>query len=443
MSRVVVPLDWTAQLEAVTALWRRERAHAIETAGRAHVRRLRARWRQQGTVPRTAAGRPLEHVPHRGGVAVWHADRARALRQRFDRLRYCGRLVKRVCECPSCGYRHAVPQGCGGRYVCQRCRVETAARFRSDFERKRRGLQWAIRLHGLNLRWRGRARWGERMCTLTVPHEVSDSVRGRIRIVQDAWPAFRRALLQRWQSVVRQLHCKRGERFYNPLDGEECSPESMLAYLRVLEWTPGADGLGHPHLHVWLCGPYLPREWLRAAWSAAVSDVVGMPVDVVGVHVERADDGAAKELCKYLTKDIGDDGRKVRPEVYAQSWAALEGTRIRQTSAGFARWWLPDAMIGPRRMPARVCPRCDASFRAWRFWIEPLEPVLRHVPRRGTWPTIRPVTPASETSYSRWLRERDQQWANEHSIDLRIMRGRLRKALPAAAASQPQLGGVK
>jgi len=435
-----IPLDWTHQLEAVTALWRRERAGAIESAGRAHLRRLRARWRQDGTVPRSSAGRPLEHVPHRRGVAIWHANRARALRQRFDRLRYCGRLVKRVSECPSCGHRHEVPQGCGGRYVCQRCRIETASRFRVDFERKRRGLQWAIRSQGLNRRWRGRARWGERMATLTIPHKLADSVRGRIRIVQQAWPAFRRALLERWQAEARKLHRKRGEQFHNPIDGEGCEPESMLAYLRVLEWTPGADGIGHPHLHIWLCGPYVPREFLRSAWSAAVSDVAGVSVEVAAVHVERADDGASKELVKYLTKDICDDGRKVPPELYAQAWSALEGSRIRQTSAGLSAWSLPDAMIGPQRLPARVCPRCDAAFPAWRFWIEPLQPLLRHVPQRGTLPAIGPVAPADDSPYQRWMVERDRKWADDFAIELQILRGRLRKARPEREASHETEG---
>ena len=46
-------------------------------------------------------------------------------------------------------------------------------------------------------------------------------------------------------------------------------------------------------------------------------------------------DGAARELIKYLTKDILPGGKLVSPRVFAELYIALDGKRISQPSAGF------------------------------------------------------------------------------------------------------------
>jgi hypothetical protein len=40
----------------------------------------------------------------------------------------------------------------------------------------------------------------------------------------------------------------------------------LIAEHRSFEWTPAADGLGHPHFHVYLWGPFLPAPAVLHGW---------------------------------------------------------------------------------------------------------------------------------------------------------------------------------
>lgn len=390
------------------------------------MRALRKRWIASGMVPRDHAGRPLQVVPHVNGVATWHHHRAQATRERFERLKQCGRVVKRVVACPNCGVQHATPQGCGGRFVCQKCRVEVANRFRAKFERQRLGLQWAVDSSGLSARWRRAGRWGARLVTLTMPYD-SDQPRVRIQRLRKAWSVFRRGFVRYLKDLVRRTYRqpKTGpETFLNPVTGEVLDgPAGLLHYVRVLEWTPGSDGLGHPHLHLWLMSPFVPREAVVGLWDSAVSGVLGRPVKTV-VDVRAAGRGVARELVKYLTKDLSDTCRngRVAVEVWAQVWAELEGARARQTSSGFGGFELEKM---------RLCEECGHECRSWRFWLEPVEQAQEHSPVPGNVWDLPPPAPrgAPTDSYGRWLERKDASWQDEMWAELRVARARLRKCV--------------
>jgi hypothetical protein len=149
--------------------------------------------------------------------------------------------------------------------------------------------------------------------TLTVPHGAS-TVAGRIELAFAAWPIFLKLLNRHF----REIGVK------------------SVEWLRVFEWTPGADGLGHPHFHLWMFSQYLAHALLCDLWRRALARV-GCKVATPIVHVEAVIDGerAARELIKYMLKDINANGDKIPPQVFALVFEALARRRMRQASTGF------------------------------------------------------------------------------------------------------------
>jgi hypothetical protein len=100
------------------------------------------------------------------------------------------------------------------------------------------------------------------MVTLTIPpvgeHRYSAEtggssvVRDRIELVNMAWRWFSRSL-NSWSRRMRKS-----------------SGGVRAPWYRGFEWTPGNDRLGHPHLHCWIFGPYLPFQLVREWWAAAL-----------------------------------------------------------------------------------------------------------------------------------------------------------------------------
>jgi hypothetical protein len=172
----------------------------------------------------------------------------------------------------------------------------------------RRGLLFPGRKYG---------RYGERLFTLTIPHRPTDTIRGRIDLLLAAWRYFLKSL-NAWTRDHR-------------ID---------LEFVRVLEWTPGSDDLGHPHLHVWAFSTYLPQDFLTAWWRDALERagmLLGDQEEILKVDVRAAcgSDQIANELVKYIYKDIGTDGRYIDPATFAEVYAALDGRRVLQGSRGF------------------------------------------------------------------------------------------------------------
>jgi hypothetical protein len=244
----------------------------------------------------------------------WYRARERGQHERPQRVAACG-TESLLTACVGCGQVHECRSGCRVGLLCVPCRGALAAAKRSTFARARRvSIADAARRGLLNPSRRG-GRWSEKFLTLTAPHWRSDSIPERIGHVVRAWVRFLRKLNDFWkQRDVRSAE-----------------------WLRVFEWTPGDDERGHPHLHIWILSPFLPRDELERWWREALAEQTGCAsverviIDIREVH----DEGAERELIKYLTKDITANGEKLAPELYAQVYKALDGLRTTQASRGF------------------------------------------------------------------------------------------------------------
>lgn len=368
------------------------------------------------TQPLRDGDRYLDRMPK---VWPWHAARAEGCERVFQRVEHCGEQWQAVGRCTSeaCQAARAsvnaetgvqrIPLGCSSRFFCDECKKRIAQDFRKEFNAGRLGVIWGASLQGRMNRWRpkyGReARFGERLVTLTEPHVGEPEE--RVRWLFDAWPLF----LRKWNGYIREqlgtpdapdeARCtvgkKRGDGettvFPVNRDGEIVEVVSDLCHeVRIHEWTPGGDGAGHPHFHVWAFGIYMPHELIRLWWAHAWEeasgkrlerDADGRPVimidvrQVIGDQVEvRDSDGnpvlgkdgnpirahIANELIKYLTKDWG-----AEPEVFSRIFGELFQRRARQTSRGFARFAVPIV---------RLCEDCGAvheSTRGFSWMIEP------------------------------------------------------------------------
>jgi len=216
--------------------------------------------------------------------ARWYAGRAAAQPVRFDSIRACGsRVIKVACRVdaePLC----AMPCRCGIVRRCDAC-AEHVARKR---QRRISGARVAViaRGHrsGLFFPRRAGGAFTEKMLTLTVPHfELADAsgkllaacsgfglettVNARISALRLAWPKFMRRV-RRWFTTRRT---DPAYRFASAKDAD------ALKVYRLLEWTRGHDGQGHPHFHVYVFAPWLPVALLRRWWAASLVEI-GAPL---------------------------------------------------------------------------------------------------------------------------------------------------------------------
>jgi hypothetical protein len=199
--------------------------------------------------------------------------------------------------------------------LCVSCRKLDAAAKRAVFARARRFTVSSAERRGLLRSNRRGGRWSEKFLTLTAPHWSDKSVAERIAIVLGAWPRLLRLLNDHWKA----------------------HGVKSAEWFRVVEWTPGsADDGGHPHLHVWLLSPFLPRDDIERWWRQALIEQTGVVVPHVIIDIREVDGlGVELELVKYLTKDILPNREKVAPEIYAEVYKALDDKRISQASKGF------------------------------------------------------------------------------------------------------------
>lgn len=279
-------------LESATSTWRtyRAREYRAKAAEARHTAKALADIRHrlsgfQGSEDIDAEAAAEERQAR--GRARWYEGRASAQVARFSTIRGCGERTLKV-DCLACHDVLAtdVPCCCGVVRVCGDCAEERAekrqkrialARSAALFEADRVGLLEHRRVGGAV---------GEKMLTLTVPHfELDDAprtVRGkhgpkpsplreqcstygltttvaaRLAALRLAWPRFMRSL-RTWLKRCDRVEAKR------------------LAYYRLLEWTRGDDGKGHPHFHVYMLSRFLPIEWLREWWAEAL-EKVGCPL---------------------------------------------------------------------------------------------------------------------------------------------------------------------
>jgi len=332
--------------------------------------------------------------------------------------------------------------GCGSHWFCPKCRQRTAARIRREFERKPLGLVTAATRAGLTRRDQQRGnRFGERLLTLTGPH--IGTTRERIQMLHATWRRFWRLLTD---ELRPQLLGPGGisiddvpngfPRAVLDPDSNELAMYDLLSYFRVFEWTPGADGKGHPHLHVWLFSRFIERDHIKAMWEAAYHDVERKRSTIIGpterrslvVDIRKAGGDVSHELVKYLTKDwevTTDGAKRASPAAFAQLHTEMDGKRMRQSSAAFAMWAVAKL---------NVCPCCGFERERGHWarvdvthWLENAEPLG---PASAPPETIgKPVTPASGEQLLRraWEAKRDAEWLD--SFELRILRARLGFAL--------------
>jgi hypothetical protein len=276
-------------------------------AATAGHRERRAQTFDRGAIRRRGGARlhrDPESLVDRAGS--WHESRARGQRERIERVEQCSTEIL-VITCQACGREHERPSRCGCRLLCIRCRGAKARELRTRFLCARDSLIQDAASRGLLRPNRRGGRWGERLLTVTAPHFATDTLEHRIKRMFDAWRVYLRAFNQ-WLRA-RNLR--------------------SVEWLRVFEWTPGDDGLGHPHFHIWIFSPYIDRDLLVDWWAIALAkqDCASDSELVVDIRAASAPESIAYELIKYLTKDIDANGEKLAPELHAKVYCALDGHR--------------------------------------------------------------------------------------------------------------------
>lgn len=265
----------------------------------------------------------LDDLGAEGQVNPWHASRARAQVERFERLEECASRVKAThCDCG--GHKpRAVKLTCDHWRLCVACRGRRVKRDRARFEagraiqRRRCGRKTARHTAG--------GRWSEKFLTLTVPHGVS--VARDIEELRTAWPLFRGRLTR--------LLAASGT---TGLTGEPLKWRDV-PYWRSLEVA--GEGYAHAHYHVWLLCPYVPQEDVARAWRESLSDEYRARLDAAGaefpvVDIRAANRDVALELSKYIVKDFAGRDVYMDPRAYARVYAALDGFRVVATSTGWS-----------------------------------------------------------------------------------------------------------
>lgn len=294
---------WLDGLGQATCEHRQAKAHRH----REKAKRVRARARNSGACEAEVTQR-----------AKWYTSRARGQEERIVRVKECGSETL-VISCQVCEAKHERVQGCRARHYCVRCRAAFAGELRARFLVARADVVREAEVKGLLREVRRGGPYGDKFLTLTCPHDNSDTIVVRIERILSAWARFLRLL----NDYLRELRIRHVE------------------WLRVLEWTPGKDLLGHPHLHVWLFAPYLSQERLREWWRSALLVAGGSLGDgvnpIVDIRAVKDPSSGAAELVKYMTKDIDQNGEKIPPELYAQVVIALDAHRQAQASKGFMK----------------------------------------------------------------------------------------------------------
>lgn len=289
---------WLTGVECETAQFRDESA-------REHFRRGR-----EVEAKRLEAGKP---AAAKAGL-MWHRQRGKAELNRFQRTYECGEETFWI-VCTECNRCEPKTKTCRSGLLCLRCRKAIAGEKQALFTRARDRALSRMRAKGLDKPMRKGGAFSEKLLTLTVPHDVSFGVGARVRVAFQAWALFLKSLNRYLRDIGVNKECH---------------------FFRAFEWTPGNDDLGHPHFHVWILSPFVEQPLIRHWWECALR-TAGMQVHVAIVHIERCHgvDGVAKELIKYLTKDILPNQQQVSVETFAELYKAVHGHRITQSSAGF------------------------------------------------------------------------------------------------------------
>lgn len=270
--------------------------------------------RRKGKAPR------VELVPASqafASAAKWHAGRAKGQRLRCQTVGHCGEGTVRV-ECP-CGDIVEAPIRCGTVRLCFSCMARRSHKNRRRWTRAYGAVRHQGQHAGRYSRSYPGGRWTDKHLVLTAPHFVILNDRGfvdeqqtayeRVRVVLAAWRYFSRQL-QRWQ----REHGRASVYFY-----------------RCFEWTIGADGLGHPHLHVWIHGPWLPEHdshCVRGRYEPCGKRAPGKGAAQAKAGASRGTPGVCR-IC-----ELAHAGRR-----RGHAAADRRGADARRVHRGIRTWW--------------------------------------------------------------------------------------------------------
>lgn len=322
-------------------------------------------------------------------IARWHWQRSRGQLHRFAAVESCGVGAIRS-HCRACGVIHDAPHRCGVGRLCVSCRGRQKSKRHARLVQAQLAELAAARRAQLH---RGKHAWAQRHVTLTVPHDagtaVGDEHDGPLSVVQDRV----RLLLRAWRQF--SLRLREWTREVSKRDGRK------VHFYRAFEWTPGGDGYGHPHFHLWIHCPMLWEADVARWWAEALTHA-GRPTSsssvIVSVRGMDSVHAAAAEVTKGTlsgldathVRALGVDPRAVEsgrallgyiegwslvdrdaagdpidPAVAAALYASLEGRRLVQSSKGF---------LAPLE---RGCGTCG-ELRTVRTTIDRRPALLRH-----------------------------------------------------------------
>ncbi len=387
---------------------------------------------------RDATARLLGKAQKLDTTADWHRGRARGQRERFHELKFCGAGYAEV-SCRNCEPgnaktggskgRRTIQIGCSVNRACVRCRDRRANNRRPVFWRARGAVLHTCKRMSLTRRKRHGGRWCEKDFTLTLPDALMSgkhAVEHRIAVLFSAWREFSNSMSRHFRSKAR---CKKDA--------------ALRAGVRpwwhaAWETTPGADGFGHPHWHVWIVCPFVSQDLIREWWAAALrkEGIAVSAADLIkpvlrevkcesivnevfkGKHRIRlvAKDGK-KIVRKRERRDqfaLGKDGKKhsgARPHhgdyiegwtidtkgkkggpsmsanVQARVYMALEGRRTVRCTSGFLKLGYKanccpacgEATVVVDSKTGEVMPALEASVTTWRSprWKERGPPLAK------------------------------------------------------------------
>lgn len=285
----------------------------------------------------------------------WHLKRAKGALTLFERVRNCGSPDGYRVEltCRGCANKILMPVGCGQTSFCSTCRSAEIRETRLQLLARFEGLCDKARRAGLMSRKRRHhdgGRFGLRFATFTAPHVGLPGE--RIAALYRAWPRFLRLLRD---ALRPRLTDELTDIWLQKPDGELVQQTiwNLFQLQRVSEWTPAADGFGHPHFHALIFSPFIEQALLSELWTRAYNSAnntthARLVVDVRATRGSLHD--AIDEVCKYLVKDWELGAGRVAPEVMAQVYVAYDGRRRRQASAGLGGFAL--AVV-------KACPCCQ------------------------------------------------------------------------------------
>lgn len=219
----------------------------------------------------------------------WHKGRASGQTLRFRKVRSCGKgkvWIKRPC-----GHVEERDLHCDVSRACVACRSRAAFKRRARFARGRFAALTHARRAGLLHRRRPGGAWGEKHLTLTMPHTLE--TKEAVLAIFAAWTFFARSLQGYFRSNREAFH------------GEKAD------YYRAFEWTPGDDGRGHAHFHIWLLAPYLEQSMLREWWRSALKKA-NVPIPTYDDDHEKA--GEEKPVNVHITSVENPKGKYSRDE---------------------------------------------------------------------------------------------------------------------------------